>query len=110
MTFQRGESPSPRNDSKAIFQALMGMIEVPLKRARSLAQFLAILAAVMLGLDLHPAHAQLSGDAADHNHLSASCDSPDLAQLIYDGAGGVQSTNGDCTHHVDSMIRSLIAW
>lgn len=83
----------------------MGMIEVTLKRARSLVQILTILATVALALDLHPADAQLASNVTDHDHTGVSCDSPDLAQSPSDGTGSMPSANGDCTHHLDSLLR-----
>ena len=87
------------------------MVRITGKMMKELArggQLLAFLAVLLVALNPHPLHAQMSQDT-DHNHVGFSCESLEAGDSSSDDFAGSQSGHGDCIHHFDSMVGASTA-
>lgn len=72
---------------------------------KAIARMLALVAAVTLALDLHPAHAGTAGHADGHGHFGSFCDPSDLGDTPTADRDSPAGSSGDCTHYYDPMLR-----
>ncbi len=68
---------------------------------------LAFLAALFLAVLPHASHAQ-SGEGAGHGHSGIFCDMLDTEKASSDGHDGKPSAHGNCLHHIDTMVRTVV--
>src|SRR3546814_5067203 len=59
-----------------------------------------------MALDLHPAHAQASGESPAHSHFGATCDTPEFEKVPLDGSEITSSNYADCVHHCPILHRA----
>ena len=88
---------------------MIGVIEGLMRWARVTANVLALFVALTMALDLHPAHAQASGDTPAHSHFGATCDTPDSEKAPSHDKEATSSTYADCVHHCPSLHRAATA-
>src|SRR3546814_20980080 len=74
--------------------------------ARVTANVLALFVALTMALDLHPAHAQASGESPAHSHFGAPCDTPEFEKVPLDGSEITSSNYADCVHHCPILHRT----
>lgn len=94
---------------KDLALAASGYIEGLLRWARVTANVLAFFVALIMALDLHPAHAHASGDGSGHSAFGATCDTPDVDNAPLDGNEATSGTYADCVHHCPVLLRATIA-
>lgn len=111
---RREENPSSRSGGNSIYRclqlgpvlAVIGMIEDLLRWARATAKVLALFVALTMALDLHPAHAQASGEDPAHSHFGATCDTPEFEKAPLGGSETTSSNYADCVHHCPALHRA----
>src|SRR3546814_17554946 len=74
--------------------------------ARVTANVLALFVALTMALDLHPAHAQASGESPAHSHFCATCDTPEFEKVPLDGSEITSSNYAHCVHQCTLLHRA----